>query len=115
MFCCCCFFLLPLPHTGNINKDLRAILNRIRDVNVVWKELGLTLEIEPGKLKEIAYDKRDMAGECMWETIAFWLSGNGSTPTSWRTLLNALRDPQVDEKHLADSIEKELRQSPSSR
>ena len=89
------------------SKDLKTVLNDLLDVNVKWKELGLTLEIRQGKLNAIDYDKRN-AGERMWETISFWLSGNGSSPTSWRTLLAALRDPLVGERKLADDIQAKL-------
>ena len=89
------------------------MLNELNDVNVVWRQLGLTLEIASGKLNQFDYDKRN-AGERMWETVSFWLNGNGSLPTTWRTLLKALRDDLVGEKKLADTIEAKLRQETPS-
>ncbi len=86
---------------------MKEVLNELLDVNVLWRELGLALKIRRGKLDEIGQDKHNEAGR-MWETISYWLSGNGATPTSWRTLIAALRDPMVGEKQLADALTKKL-------
>ncbi len=88
---------------------MHKVLTELLNVNTAWKELGLALEIREGKLEEFDANNRKI-DKRMWETISYWLSGNGASPTTWRTLLDALRDPQVDKKKFADKLAEKLKE-----
>jgi len=65
--------------------------------------LGVQLEIAIGTLKRIKQECREDAGHCLVEVLNEWLKNN----PSWKGVVDALRSPAVDEKSLADNIERE--------
>ena len=65
--------------------------------------LGVQLEIAIGTLKRIKQECREDAGHCLVEVLHEWLKNK----PSWKGVVDALRSPAVDEKSLADNIERE--------
>jgi len=56
-----------------------------------------------GTLKHIKQECHEVAGCCLVEVLHEWLMNN----PSWKGVVDALRSPTVDEKSLADNIERE--------
>ena len=87
--------------------DLNEVLTELAGNLVIWRSLGGGLGLDNGSLEVISYDKRDKAYDCMLQTIVLWLNGNGHCAT-WQTLIDALKQPLVQKKELADQIKAKI-------
>ena len=80
--------------------DLRNITNELGSVMAKWFPIGVQLGIGDGKLQEIETNYRT-ADRCFSEVISFWLKGNTPVAMSWKSLVEVLESPFVNEKGLA--------------
>ncbi len=88
-------------------KDSRK-LNIPREVSTDYRKfVTLLLEDDTGKwVKAIAHEYRDRAEDINMEVLQQWIGGRGRQPVSWKTLVDTLRDIELD--RLASEIEDTL-------
>lgn len=92
-------------------KDLFSITEELFGIESVWYELGLALDIDPGKLESIASNHKGKVEKCMNDMLSEWLHGNGKYPITWRTLLDALRTKKVGKTAEANDIKEKIESS----
>ena len=69
-----------------------------------WEILGLQLDIEPHRLKSIK-NQADKNVLRYAEIFEIW-KRRGNPPFTWTTIIDALKAPIVEEKQLAEELEK---------
>lgn len=77
----------------------KNIIRALKPV-VVWKTLGVELDISPTKMKEIDVNNRGQVEECKHDMIQFWMESDKSC--SWERLIEALT--MCDQLVLAETI-----------
>ena len=80
-----------------------TVLNEIHDARTKWYYIGIELKLDVSTLKAIESKYSDCK-DCLREVITKWLKAVQPKPT-WRSLVDALRRPVVDESKLAAVIE----------
>ena len=95
MLLCVPFCLFPVGIT-----DLVDVLAVVHPAAAKWKEIGLTLRINPDELDKISGD----ADAGLRAVLALWLRGNGGDRT-WEFLCEVLRHPLVGRRDLAKKIQ----------
>ena len=83
--------------------DLRNVTNELGSVMAKWFSIGVQLGIDPAKLQEIETNHRT-ADRCFSEVISFWLKGNTVVALGWKSLVETLESPFVNEKGLAGRL-----------
>ena len=78
-----------------------ALIDIVRE----WRDLGAALGLPDAEVDKIRYDNPNDINGCMKDLIEQWLKMKGSQPPSWSSLCTALRDPLVNCKDIATSIE----------
>ena len=70
-----------------------------------WKDFGYLLDFdETGRtLNRIAKDHPLDAEECCAQMMREWLEGRGSKPATWATLIDLLKDAEIND--LAQQLE----------
>jgi len=84
-------------------EDLSTVLNEIHDARTKWYYIGIELKLDVSTLKAIESKYSDCK-DCLREVIMVWLKAVQPKPT-WRSLVDALRRPVVDESKLAEVLE----------
>ena len=97
------------PSLGKLSL-LRTAQGKVKIIERVapfWQRLGDQLEFDNNgsKLATIKTD-HSTSEDCCRAMFQHWLSGNGLTPCSWRTLIGLLND--LDEVVLAQDIRSAL-------
>ena len=77
--------------------------NEIHDARTKWYDIGIELKVDVSTLKTIE-SMYSNSKDCLREVITEWLKAVHPKPT-WRSLVDALRKPVVDESKLAAAIE----------
>ena len=80
-----------------------TVLNEIHDARTKWYYIGIELKLDVSTLKAIESKYSDCK-DCLREVITKWLKAVQPKPT-WRSLVDALRRPVVDESKLAAVLE----------
>ena len=83
--------------------DLRSITNELGSVIDKWFQIGVQLGLSETKLHQIESDYPTV-GRCFSEVISFWLKENTEVAVSWKSLVEVLESPFVDEKGLAKKL-----------
>ena len=86
-----------------MDLDLSTVRNEIHAARAKWYDIGIELKVDVSTLKSIE-SMYSNSKDCLREVIAEWLKAVHPKPT-WRSLLDALRRPAVDESKLAAVIE----------
>ena len=86
-----------------MDLDLSTVRNEIHDARNKWYDIGIELKVDVSTLKSIESKYSD-AKDCLREVITGWLKAVSPKPT-WRSLVDALRQPAVDESKLAAVLE----------
>ena len=81
---------------------MQCVLEELIDVGKKWFRLGLALGLKKPTLKKIK-DENDDVDDCKLEMLTQWLE---HLNPSWRSLVDALRNPTVKHEEVADVIEK---------
>ena len=68
-----------------------------------WFRIGVQLGLSESKLRQIGADYHTV-DMCFAEVISFWLNGNTTVAMSWKSLVEVLESPFVDEKGLAKRL-----------
>ena len=84
-------------------SNLFEILTDLVEFLTEWRPLGGALGLSEGSLKVVKNDNNNEAQNCMRGTLSLWLSGNGHD-ASLKTLIDALNEPLVKGKDIADKI-----------
>ena len=70
--------------------ELKALLTELRGkVADEWEDVGIQLDIDDGKLKQINADKGGDSKACLREMLRVWLS-RVAPPPSWSAMADAL-------------------------
>ena len=80
-------------------EDLIHILRSVMSVTD-WFSLGLALGLPCSSLKRVKKDENDVTSR-LRETLSLWLDTGDA---SWKSLVQALLDPVVNKKDIAQSI-----------
>ena len=86
-----------------MDLDLSTVRNEIHDAQTKWYDIGIELKVDVSTLKTIE-SMYSNSKDCLREVITEWLKAVHPKPT-WRSLVDALRRPVVDESKLAAVIE----------
>ena len=73
------------------------------DVRAKWRQVGLALNTSPGTLAAVEQPYPDPADRLFY-VLKHWLS-EGSSSSTWRELINVLRQASVQETRLARALE----------
>jgi len=95
--------LCILPDCPNL-PDLIAHVRP--DICHIWDDVGLTLSIAEGKLKEIKANSPTDVRQCCREMFSHWLSKD--LDASWEKLMTALESPGIEQNRLAEAIRHKL-------
>jgi len=86
-----------------MDLDLSTVRNEIHAARAKWYDIGIELKVDVSTLKSIE-SMYSNSKDCLREVITEWLKAVHPKPT-WRSLVDALRRPVVDESKLAAVIE----------
>ena len=86
-----------------MDLNLSTVRNEIHDSRTKWFDIGIELKVDVSTLKSIE-SMYSNAKDCLREVITEWLKAVSPKPT-WRSLVDALRRPVVDESKLAAVLE----------
>lgn len=81
-------------------------MNTVQEVASVWERLGRALDLDESVISNIVRDIPNNCELACERMLQKWLSGRGSHPVSWGTLITALRD--IDLHTLADDLQSAL-------
>ena len=99
-WCLCCVGHLTI-------NDLKDIIFEIFDARCKWENIGLQLEIKKSDLEAIDKECRGETQKCLTEMLTRWLR-QGSSPTTWSTLISILKHKTVGFQNLAEEIESKM-------
>ena len=68
---------------------LKGLLRELRQVASEWEDIGIELDIEDGKLKQIKSENAGDSKACLREMLRVWLSRVAPPPT-WSSVVDAL-------------------------
>ena len=83
--------------------DLWSITNELGSVIDKWFQIGVQLRLSKAKLGQIEADHHTV-DRCFSEVISFCFNGNTQVAVSWKSLVEVLESPFVDEKGLAKKL-----------
>ena len=83
--------------------DLSTVRNEIHAARAKWYDIGIELKVDVSTLKSIE-SMYNNSKDCLREVITEWLKAVHPKPT-WRSLVDALQRPVVDELKLAAVLE----------
>ena len=86
-----------------MDLDLSTVRHELHDARTKWYDIGIELKVDVSTLKTIE-SMYSNSKDCLREVITEWLKAVHPKPT-WRSLVDALRRPVVDESKLAAVIE----------
>jgi len=86
-----------------MDLDLSTVREEIHDARIKWYDIGIELKVDVPTLKTIQ-SMYSNSQDCLREVITEWLKAVDPKPT-WRSLVDALRKPVVEESKLAQAIE----------
>ena len=83
--------------------NLSEVYNAVYETRMMWREIGIQLNVAIGTLDAIAEDEKKADG-CLQKMLQKWLE-NGKD-RSWKVLAEALRNKTVGHTVLADKLPK---------
>ena len=86
-----------------MDLDLSTVRHELHDARTKWYDIGVELKVDISTLKTIE-SMYSNSQDCLREVVTEWLKAVHPKPT-WRSLVDALRRPVVDESKLAAVIE----------
>ena len=102
-------YLSSLSFTGN-NRPTIRLLNKLvkKSVTIKWHDLGIELLGDESlqALDEIQKNYPRDASTCCTKMFQLWLERQPDA--SWRQLIQALREPNIEMNELANTIEQKL-------
>ena len=87
-------------------KGRRDVRIALQGITKEWDDLAEALGLSEPDIDAIKTDNPSDVKQCVKEVVDRWFKGKGSEPPSWASLCAALRDPLVNRKDIASSIEK---------
>ena len=102
--CVMCSFSSDMhDHTPNLDD----LMNDVAIISAKWRLVGVQLKLPNGTLDEIQDQNAGRPDQCILsffeQVCARWRS-LGTSPYTWKTLINALRSPAVGEVTLANEL-----------
>ena len=79
----------------------------LKGVTTEWDDLAEVLGLPCPEIDTIRANNPNDVKQCLKKVIEAWLMKKGDEP-SWTNLCTALKDPLVDRKDIASSIEKQF-------
>ena len=89
-------------HTPNLDD----LMNDVAVISAKWRLVGVQLKLQDGTLDEIQTQNAGRPDQCIQsyeQLFARWRS-LGTSPYTWKTMINALRSPAVGEVTLANEL-----------
>ena len=88
-----------------LSRDDKTV--RIRDgAASKWKDLAIQLNFQPGTINIIQSDSYYRSEDAFDMVMSRWLNGGGRHPVTWKTLIRALED--IDLNVLAQDVQQTL-------
>lgn len=75
-------------------------------VSRLWRDIGSSLDIAPGRLDEADEDCSGDSLECCMKVFNFWLHGEGKGPKTWDTVFDVLSE--IGYTGLVESVKRQL-------
>ena len=103
--------LFPLTLANDIREILKKspmihdLTHVLSEIAFEWRNIGESLEVPFGELKNIQYDTRP--DDRLREALHKWIDLRTS-PVTWETLLRVLEIPPVNKPRIADTVRKYL-------
>ena len=79
----------------------------IKEVATTWEEVGLSLHFEASDISRIERDNHQQSVQASRVVFSEWLEGRGRQPTTWGTLIKALKEAGL--QTVANDLERILR------
>ena len=84
--------------------ELYDLLNRVAaEIPAKWKQVGVQLRIKIGSLENIPINYQD--GILRYTEVFELWRRCGSSPYTWATIIDALREPSIEEMALANNVQ----------
>ena len=98
-----------LPRHVVLGKhDLSAVVNELSDVASKWMLVATCLEVDQADITDIE-SQRLSPRESLLKVVTKWLdTASDSAPPTWHRLVDALRQPVLNEERVAKQIEKKV-------
>ena len=94
-------------YTGELTpSDLDLVVSAMEPACDQWYEIGLALNLELPDLQRIILENSFNLDWCLREVISLWLK-RVSPPSTWSSLVKALRQRELGLRWLASLIEEE--------
>ena len=94
-------------YTGELTpSDLNLVVSAMKPACDKWYEIGLALNLERLNRHRIIRENRFNSDRHLRTVILLWLK-RASPPSTWSSLVKALRQPQLGLRWLANLIEEE--------
>ena len=94
------------PDMCEHSLNLGDLINDVAVISAKWRLVGVQLNLPNGTLDEIQTQNAGKPDQCILsfeQVFATWRS-LGTSPYTWKTLINALRSPGVGEVTLANEL-----------
>ena len=92
---------------GENSPNLAVLMNDVAAViPSKWRLVGVQLKLQDGTLDEIQAQNVGRPDQCKYsfeQVFTKWRS-LGTSPYTWKTMINALRSPAVGEVQMADKL-----------
>ena len=87
-------------------RDVAAVVNELSDVASKWILVGTCLGVDQADIAEI--ESLHLAPrEALLKVVAKWLdTARAAGPPTWKSVVEALRQPMLKEERVADQIER---------
>ena len=96
-------YTVPYDITLFSELNLRSVTNELVSVKGKWYHIGVQLGVDDTELEKIEKEYQEIDRRFS-EVIKFWLRGNTSAAVSWKSLVEVLETPFVNEKGLAKTL-----------
>ena len=89
-------------------RDVAAVVNELSDVASKWILVGTCLGVDQADIAEI--ESLHLAPrEALLKVVAKWLdTARAAGPRTWKSVVEALRQPMLKEERVADQIERNI-------
>ena len=84
--------------------NLKAVRKAVWDARVVWKDIGIELDLKVTDLDVISASNPRNVNECFTKMLTLWLK-RVNPPPKWSAMIEALKEPAVGFEDLAERVE----------
>ena len=84
--------------------DIKAVRTEIWEARSDWLDIGIELGLKVADLDAIKENNHGNVEKCFSKMLIQWLRRTNPPPT-WSAMVEALKQPAVGFKHLADQVE----------